>query len=182
MFTISNIMSPSIRDIPDDLIRHIYGYIGDINTSSGIGHVLKAGCFCPSFFRVMYSMDLKHSFIVNCLKMDLPVLIEDLKTLEGVSSLYEDTIIAVNAQRPTINRATLTMLKDTSQRVKSITNRLVDILQYADNRIDAYEISASLKNIRENASNGYLISGLASFKNTYNDTLVSYNNKISTTN
>jgi CHASE3 domain sensor protein len=74
------------------------------------------------------------------------------------------------------------MLKDTSQRVKSITNRLVDILEYSDNRIDAYELSASLKNIRENASNGYLISGLASFKNKYNDTLVSYHNKISNIN
>ncbi len=174
----------SIRNLPDDIVRHIYGYIGDINTESGIGCVLGVSSVCREWYGVAYAMDMKHRYIVNSLKGGLPGLIEDLNTLEGVSSLYEDTIIAINQQRPTINKATLSVLRDTSNRIKNITACFSKILKYGDDRLNfcgmgIHSMALCMTDIKQAASYSYILSGLSSFKNKYNDILVAYMDRIS---
>ncbi len=177
-------MIASIRNIPDEIIRHIYGYIGDINTESGIGSVLGVSSVCREWLGVAYAMDMKHRYIVNSIKEGLPGLIEDLNTLEGVSSLYEDTIIAINQQRPTINKATLSVLRDTSNRIKNTTGHFSKILRYGDDRLNfcgmgIHSMVLCMTDIKQAASYSYILSGLSSFKNKYNNILVAYMDMIS---
>ncbi len=159
-----------MNNLPNEIIRHIYGYIGDVNTVEGISMVLKASSGSRAWRDAVNPREMVMVRVVGELKRDMPCINEDLTKLESVSSIYEDTIIRVNESRPVISQETLKEVRSLGTRIGETAMRAKRLISIGK-RAGLFDESGSMINtmlsVKRASSNTYLLACLTSMKNVY---------------
>lgn len=174
-------MGRTIKDLPNDIIRCVYEYIGDITTECGLIKILNSSSFCREWRYVINVDDAKRSYVADILVNQLPIIIDGITKLEEMTPVYENTIIAINTTRPVVSMLNLQETRKIASRTANTCTYLSRILKnnlVFNTSTDSLTISKYMDSFRVSCLNSYMHAGLASFKTQYTPKIVQYYHEI----
>ena len=171
--------SISYKNIPVDILRHIYTYIGDVDTKEGMCAVMRSSCVCRSWREVVLVDELRRRYILRTMARCLDMYKRGAEKLEKMTDMYEETIVRINTVSPKI-----VSLQDIEKCVYecSSMSRVAKLAPHAhflpEYGIDPADMLLTARGANTQARDHGVFRGIKAFKNTYKAKIDEYIKKL----